>query len=320
MKKKNISFIIPVLNGERYIARCLLSISNLQFPQNEYEILIIDNGSNDRTHQIVRELGFDFHLLAGAKVGALRNHGVALAHGNYMAFIDADVELMPHWLQTGLAVFEDPRIVSTGCFPKVPCPATWVQRAWDIHQRSSQLQHERKPVPWLPSMNLLVRKDAFLAIGGFDEQLETAEDVDLCYRIRQQGRILCNPDMEAIHWGEAKDLRTFWRKEVWRGTGNLKGALSHGFRWEELPSLGYPFYSLCLSLLLCVSFIYDVTRGQMTFTPINLSLLLLPALGLAVRTSYRRKGITALPALFLLYFIYGLARAYSFTKALFLNR
>jgi glycosyltransferase involved in cell wall biosynthesis len=318
--KPTTSFIIPVLNGERYITRCLLSIKNLQTSSDEYEIIIIDNGSTDRTPHIVRELGFELRMFPGVNVSVLRNHGASLAQGRYLAFVDADVEISPKWLQHGVVAFEDERIVAAGCFPGVPTPSTWVQRTWDMHQRSGFLQYGWRPVSWLPSMNLMVRRDTFCSIRGFNEQLETAEDVDLCYRLRRHGTIRYVADMEAIHWGEAPDLETFWRKEVWRGTGNLKGALSHGFRWEELPSLGYPLYSLCLSLLLCVSCIYDVTRGQITFVPINLSLLLLPASGLAVRTSYRSRGITALPALFLLYFIYGLARAYSFIKALFFNK
>jgi glycosyltransferase involved in cell wall biosynthesis len=315
-KRPLVSFVIPVLNGEHYIALCLPSIENQQLPEEEYEVLIMDNGSTDKTHQIIRDLGFDFQMVPEVRVGALRNRGVALAHGDYVAFVDADVELMPHWVQRGLAVLADRQVVAVGCFPGVPQPATWVQQTWDMHQRGNQLQNDLKPIPWLPSMNLLVRRDAFLAVGGFDEQLETAEDVDLCYRLGQQGIILCNPEMEAIHWGEAKDLRTFWRKEVWRGTGNLKGVLAHGLRWDELPSLGYPLYILCFLLLWGVSCAYDVWHWQLIFIPLNLCLLMFPAFSLAARNICQTRQIHAFPKLFLLYFTYGVARAYSLARTL----
>ena len=67
--------------------------------------------------------------------------------------------------------------------------ATWVQRTWDIHG-GRWSQAEKPKVTWLPSMNLLVRRNAFLSIGGFNEGLETADDVDLCYRLAWYGTIL----------------------------------------------------------------------------------------------------------------------------------
>lgn len=164
-------------------------------------------------------------------------------------------------------------------------------------------------------MNVLVHRDTFLTIGGFNEHLETAEDVDLCYRIGQYGTILCTPAMEAIHWGEARDLRMFWRKEVWRGTSNLKGIFSHGLRWDELPSLGYPIYILCLFVILNVSCILDLWNRQFALTLLSLGLLTLPALLLAIATMLRARQSNALPGLFLLYLIYGFARAYSIVSA-----
>ena len=240
MAKPLVSFVIPVFNSEQYIARCLRSIRNLCFPEAAYEVLIIDNGSTDRTHHIMRDLGFTFQVIPKVNVSTLRNRGAALAQGDYLAFVDSDVELTPRWLHNGLAPFADSQVVACGCFPGVPQEATWVQQAWDIHQRGRQSVDKPGSVPWLPSMNLLVRCDTFLAVSGFNEHLETAEDVDLCYRLGQYGAILCNRAMEATHWGEARDVCTFWRKEVWRGLGNWQGVLSHGWRWDEFPSLSIP--------------------------------------------------------------------------------
>ena len=163
-------------------------------------------------------------------------------------------------------------------------------------------------------MNLLVRREAFLRIGGFNKQLVTAEDVDLCYRLGQQGTILCNPAMEAVHWGEAADLGTFWRKEVWRGMGNLRGVIEHGFRWDELPSVGYPIYILALLLVISFGFVFDFLNRQITTTIIGVSLLILPASMLAVSTVRRARQPGALAGLLLLYLIYGVARAYSLVK------
>ena len=250
-----VSFVIPVLNAERDIERCLRSIWRLDFPADRYEIRIVDNGSTDNTQQILHNLGVDFQIVENANVASLRNQAAARSRGDYIAFVDADVELTPGWLQQGLAVFaqqqtpaepdsqhETQAVVASGCFPRIPPQATWVQKVWDMQQRGRIQAGPPQPIAWLPSMNLLVRRTMFETVGGFDEQLETTEDVDLCYRLGQQGVILHNTGMDAVHWGEAPDLQTFWRKEVWRATGSLKGVRRHGFRWDELPSILYPLY------------------------------------------------------------------------------
>ena len=314
MKEPRVSFIIPVLNGEKDIGRCLASINNQQFPPKEVEVIVMDNGSTDRTQQIVADFGVTLRVIPGVNVAELRNQGAIIARGKSLAFIDADVELMPHWLLNGLAVFKRQGVVLTGCFPRVPAPATWVQQIWDLHQQGGQLDGSPRPVAWLPSMNILLRRDKFLEIGGFNPQLVTAEDVDLCYRLGQHGEILCNPTLEAIHWGEARDLKNFWRKEVWRGTSNLRGFFAHGFRWDEVPSVCFPLYILCGVLFLVTGCVFDFVQEQFWWTPLLFSLLILPSLFLAVRTVMRTGFLYSFFQLVLIYFVYGAARAYSIIK------
>jgi len=315
-----VTFVIPVFNDEKNIARCLRSLRNLRFPGQEYEVLVVDNGSTDGTHHIVREMGFPFRVIDKVHVSVLRNRGAAMAQGVYLAFVDSDVELSPQWLENTLEVFKDQMVVATGDFPGIPNEATWVQRSWDIHQRGRQKASGSVPVAWLPSMNLVVRRNVFQRVGGFNEKLETAEDVDLCYRLGQHGTILCNPGMEAIHWGEAHDLPTFWRKEVWRGIGNLRGVFSHGFRWDELPSLGYPVWVISFLSMLGIGTLVDLWRGQFFFSLLSLVFLLLPPFFLAVNTAWAARCPASVPPLFVLFLTYGLARAYSVVKACLFNR
>jgi glycosyltransferase involved in cell wall biosynthesis len=314
VKQLCVSFIIPVLNGEKEIKRCLLSVRNQDFPPAEYEVLVVDNGSTDKTHQIVGDLGFDLQVIPGVSVAALRNHGAKMARGDYLAFVDADVELAPGWAQNGLASFKDQRVLAAGGPRCIPEGATWVQRTWGLHLKSRRPELKPAPVPWLYSMAFIVRRDQFLMIRGFNEELETAEDVDLCYRLASRGTILYNPAMKAVHWGEDSDLGTFWSKEVWRGKGSFRGVLAHGLRWDELPSVAYPIYILCLVLLFILSCGLDITNRRSTLILFNLGLLILPALILAIDTIRRVQRPTALPRLFLLYLIYGLARAYSIVR------
>jgi hypothetical protein len=276
----------------------------------------MDNGSTDNTPHIVHELGFSFTVVPNVPISVLRNRGAALAHGDYLAFVDADMELMPDWLQNGLPAFADRQVMVSGCFPDIPKESTWVQRSWSIHRRVRLPERKPTPVRWLGSANLIVRRDVFLAAVGFNERLETSEDVDLCYRLGQYGTILHNPTMEAIHWGEDPDLKTFWRKEVWRGIGSLRGVLSHGLRWDEIPSLGYPLYVLCGVLLTVLSIFVDLSYRHIRLGPLSFLFLTFPALLLALNTARLAKQPAAIFKLFVLYLVYGFARAYAVVKSL----
>ena len=315
-----VTFVIPVFNDEKNIACCLESIRNQEFLKEAFDIIVLDNGSTDGTHEILKNLGISFQIIPRVHVSTLRNIGASSAKGNFLGFVDSDVEISPHWLTNALKVFEDKEIVACGCFPEVPPKATWVQQTWDLHQRGRHYNQKPVPVSWLPSMNFMVRRETFKSIGGFNEKLETAEDVDLCYRLGKHGTILSHTGMQAVHWGEAKDLATFWKKEVWRGMGNYAGVFSHGFRWDEAPSLLYPLYVLCFVLLSSFAGINDIMNGKIFLMPLALGFLSLPALVLAVNTTMVSKRINFFVLLFVLYLIYGLARAVSLVKASWFSR
>lgn len=316
-QRPRLSFIVPVYNDQANIARCVRSIAALHsFRQDDDEVIILDNGSTDDTHQILHQCSFQFEVIEHLHVSALRNRGAQMAKGDLLAFVDSDVELFPEWLENSLDAFEDPLVVAAGCFPEVPTDATWVQRSWDIQQRGCQPTTSFS-IAWLPSMNLIVRREAFESIGGFNEDLETAEDVDLCYRLANHGTIMCNPTMKAIHWGEAKDLATFWKKEVWRGIGNVRGMYSHGFRLDELPSVGYPLYILLFATLVALGVGFDLRNGQVLLSLPSLALLVLPASMLAMKAAHRSQRLSYVPSLFVLYLTYGFARALAIVKSFF---
>ena len=76
----------------------------------------------------------------------------------------------------------------------------------------------------------------------------------------------------------------FWRKEVWRGTGNLKGVYSHGVRWDEIPSVGFPIYILCVSSLTSLGMVVGIAPGHLWLLLLSLGLLIIPSLILSVNT------------------------------------
>ena len=97
-KEKLVSVIVPVRNEETYIEECLLSVSRQKGRQFDYEILVVDDGSTDRTLPIVRKMisqNKRIHLFEGPGKGvsAARNLGLEHASGEYILFVDADDRL-----------------------------------------------------------------------------------------------------------------------------------------------------------------------------------------------------------------------------------
>ncbi len=224
-----LSFVIPVLNGERFIGRCLEHIRREAGSADQ--IIVVDNGSTDRTLDIVRSAAGTALLQApGVTIAALRNFGARAASGDALAFIDADCLLCPGWRASVVRVLADPAVAATGSFYDLPDDATWVERAW----WSFRPAHEHRTI-FLISGNLVVRREVFDRVGGFDERLVTDEDTDISRRLVSMGATLVEaPSVRVVHLGNAKTLAQFFRKEKWHATSILATMRAHRV---DLPML-----------------------------------------------------------------------------------
>lgn len=89
-----VSIIIPMFNAEESIKKCLVSLMKQSFTE-DYEILVMDDGSNDKSSEIVKELSLSapyikYHFHSNQGISVTRNDGLALAQGEYICFIDSD--------------------------------------------------------------------------------------------------------------------------------------------------------------------------------------------------------------------------------------
>lgn len=111
MGERSISAIVPVRNGERYIAEAVESILGQSVPP--YEVIVVDDGSTDSTADIVAAMGGDVRLVRkpGGGAASARNRGVEASTGELLAFLDADDLWSPDRLELGLgALLADPSI------------------------------------------------------------------------------------------------------------------------------------------------------------------------------------------------------------------
>ncbi len=209
-----------------------------------YEILVIDNGSDDDTVEVARKYSADVYVVPDVTVAALRNYGAERAQGKVLAFIDADCTLLPDWFDAVLPYVNNDAVKCFGSPPGIPAESTWVQECWYQIRKKGGPSDPPQKVEWLESMNLFVRRDTFQAVNGFDTSLETCEDYDLGIRLQQRGDIWCDPSIRAIHHGEAHNVKRFYQKERWRGVSNIEGIRKHGLTMAELPSLLFPMVQI----------------------------------------------------------------------------
>lgn len=149
-----------------------------------------------------------------------RNAGVALARGRWLVFIDDDIQPAPDFLACAAALIRQieetkPTVAAFGARLPGRRGGFW-ERVTDLSNFWSQQDKVSRDCDWLYSAALLVRADAFRAIGGFDPQLAVGEDVDLCRRLVAQGWTLrYEPSLVAYHDHQRdtafRTWRYFWR-------------------------------------------------------------------------------------------------------------
>src|SRR3990167_1645109 len=120
----NVSVIVTCYNEEKNIRECLNTLVRQTYPEDKYEIIVADGGSNDRTQSIVKEFlrtNSNVNLVIEPKKGAAagRNAGVKAAQYDYVAFIDGDCEAPQNWLKTLVEQYlniqlKDERVIAVG--------------------------------------------------------------------------------------------------------------------------------------------------------------------------------------------------------------
>ena len=218
-----LSVVVPVRNGAESLGRCLASIARAAaVAGGGVEVIVADNGSVDGSPRVARDHHARVISVPGVRVSVVRNRAARTSDAPIVAFVDADHEVGPGWVKAALAALADPGVVAAGSDYLPPPRPTWVQQTYDALRAHAP---GRRDVEWLPSGNLAIRRAALLRTGGFDETLETCEDVDLCRRLTALGRIVSDDRMASVHHGDPATLGAVFLGELWRGRDNVRVSL-----------------------------------------------------------------------------------------------
>jgi glycosyltransferase involved in cell wall biosynthesis len=203
-----VSIVVPAFNAEPFITECLKSVFNQTF--SDFEVLVVDDGSTDRTVQLAKELERSDQRLRivsqpNSGVIAARNHGIELASGRWVALLDADDVWHPRKLEAQLSYVADqglraPLIVGTrasylgavrghvGLLGSEPIDLERIRRA--------------ELLPFTLCSTGLFDRESLAREGGFDSalgRLGHAEDLELLSRLARRGAsIVCVPESLAL--------------------------------------------------------------------------------------------------------------------------
>lgn len=186
MKKKIlVSVVVPAFNEERNIEECLAAFKKQDFPRRNFEIIVVDNNSTDKTAQIAKRMKAKvIPEKTQGYVFALRK-GCSQAEGEIIVITDADTLVPGDWLKKIYQAYQkNPQVVCVGgraiLKPKIPLAAL-IELFFILGGFLFKL---------FPGLNLSIRKDIYQKIGGFKKEVNFDTDVDLCLRIRKEGKML----------------------------------------------------------------------------------------------------------------------------------
>jgi cellulose synthase/poly-beta-1,6-N-acetylglucosamine synthase-like glycosyltransferase len=180
--------VIPVYNGSMTIRACLDSLLAQDCPLDEYEVIVVENGSTDDTSDIVgayEQVRLIHSDVRGASVA--RNVGIWATQAEIIAFTDADCVADPHWICALMKAYEDPTVGGVGgqIIGYDHHNLTLVESFLHAHSPLINfISGEGEFLPHLYTANASFRRCTLLQVGGFNPHLVTAEDVDLSWRVQ----------------------------------------------------------------------------------------------------------------------------------------
>lgn len=306
-----VSIIVPALNEEKYIGQCLSALKTITYPSDRCEIIVVDNGSTDQTVSIASELGVSVQVAPKVTISALRNLGVKRAKGDVVAFVDADCVVSPGWLRAAIPHLANKELGAVGSRYQHPENPHWIEKVW--YSQVKDLNYFG-PVRWLSGGNIVMSRSCFEKVGGFDEQLRTNEDIDLCDRIQRTGfEIFSDPEVKVTHLGNPKTLSGFFRRELWYSKDVFRKFLANfpSRKNIKVVALGAAYG---ISMLLLSVWLLAGVLGYGFSTPgfCLIAAMAIVPIGMAGRPALRHSNWGLLPQLALLYFVYAVARGLVF--------
>lgn len=312
------SIIIPMRNEEKYIGKCLQSILANDFPKNQYEVLVIDGASTDRSRAIVDQMSPWFQNLRlidnpRGIVPTGLNAAIRASRGRYIIRMDAHTEYAENYisacvreLQRSRADVVGGRLITRPGADTLTAHAIalMTQHPFGVGNSAFRIDSPAREVDTVPFGAF--RREVFDKVGLFRESLVRHQDFEMNARIRAAGgKILLDPSIRPTYYNVPtfrKFMRQAYLNGIWMGRSWTRYPVC--FCWRHAAPLGF-VSALIVPLLASVVF-----PKAALLTAMILAVYVLAALFSSVHIASRNgvRFLAVLPLLFLSYHvIYGLS-------------
>lgn len=256
-----LSVVIPLYNKVATIERAIKSVLNQTI--SDFELIVVDNGSSDGSVYVVNKI-LDSRIQIiehrDRGVSKARNKGILTSHSEWVAFLDADDEWQPTFLETCLRLSQK--------FPKCKVLATAYQRVYNNGEHhniqlngcpnetdfllENYFEVAAQSDPPFCSISVMIRRDALLAIGGFPEDIYQGEDLLTWARLASWYRIAyCRDPQSLFYTGESgsmdkpkrvppdEDLVGQELESIYHQNPNIKGLQQYIAQWHKMRASIY---------------------------------------------------------------------------------
>ena len=221
-----VSIIIPCYNAEKTLARSIEACIDQEYPKENIEVILVDDGSVDRSSEIAKSYasrGLKYIYQDNGGPAKARNTGWKASSGEIICFTDADCVPEKEWVAKLVACYSGPEIGGVGGSYDIVNGERLLPAC--IHQEIRE-RHLRMPtqVNYLGSFNLSYRRNVLTEAGGFDESFTRAsgEDNDLSYRVIKNGYTLLFNEHAKVAHCYPENLLKYLKQQLVHGYWRVK--------------------------------------------------------------------------------------------------
>lgn len=284
LRQPAVSVILATYNRGPLLVRLLRQIAAQDFPMSELEVVVVDDGSKEPAKALLeplrKELPYRLEILVQKNAGAAaaRQRAAMAATGEFLVILDDDMQLEPWFIGEHMRLHREGsgRICVIGRYASDPGLASmplferYHAKMWD--KLTENVRTGRLPVTGtiLATGNVSMRRDDFVAVGGFDTTLRQSEDSELGLRLERAGvRMVFSEKAYTLHGSDHTRLEKWLGRSYGYGVNDLRVARRHAWAahadpWRylfSLPRLGLPFLT---TSVISPSFSRRISRIVMT--------------------------------------------------------
>jgi mycofactocin system glycosyltransferase len=255
----SVTIVIPSKDRREALRECLQSVFSQDYPSDKIEITVFDDGSRDGTSGLTELRACRFYTNQESRGQSYcRNFAAKEAKGDILAFLDSDCVANRTWLKDLVQCFQWKKIGAVGGYVDGYSARSGLDRYDRVFSslnlgRYFQLGKDDDSSFYIPTCNMLIRKDVFLEMGGLRESLHLGEDVDLCWRMRKTGRYALYVPSGDVKHKHRNRLGAMLRRRFDYGTSEAALYKLHPEKRKTLQMRPLPtvaFAGLCLSMVL----------------------------------------------------------------------